>query len=92
MLKTALQNQYVQAVIRGLKPCIIGIVLATGIYMTLNNCFGIISAINISLQSIIITIALVVSMFGYKKLKNRKLSPIMLIIIAAFLGIGVYSI
>ncbi len=92
LLKTALQNQYVQAVIRGLKPCIIGIVLATGIYMTLNNCFGIISAITISLQSIIITIALVVSMFGYKKLKNRKLSPIMLIIIAAFLGIGIYSI
>ena len=30
-LKTAMKNKYVQAVIRGMKPCIIGIVLATGV-------------------------------------------------------------
>ena len=28
LLKTALKNSYVQAVLRGLKPCIIGIILA----------------------------------------------------------------
>ena len=31
-LKTAMKNKYVQAVIRGMKPCIIGIVLAFFIY------------------------------------------------------------
>ena len=31
LLKTELKNKYVQAVLRGLKPCVIGIVLATGI-------------------------------------------------------------
>jgi len=41
-LKTALKNKYVQAVLRGLKPCVIGIVLATGIYMVLGNCFDLI--------------------------------------------------
>ena len=40
LLKAALKNQYVQAVLRGLKPCIIGIVLATGLYMIAANCFG----------------------------------------------------
>jgi len=38
VLKTALKNQYVQAILRGLKPCIIGIILATGVYMAVNNC------------------------------------------------------
>ena len=33
LLKTALKNRYVQAILRGLKPCIIGIILATGCFM-----------------------------------------------------------
>ena len=36
-LKTALKNPYVQAILRGLKPCVIGIVLATGLYMVFSN-------------------------------------------------------
>ena len=40
VLKAALKNPYVQAVLRGLKPCIIGIILATGLYMVLHNCLG----------------------------------------------------
>lgn len=54
LLKTALKNKYVQAVLRGLKPCVIGIVLATGIYMVLGNCFGKISDVRINIQAIII--------------------------------------
>ena len=34
VLKTALKNKYFQAVLQGLKPCVIGIVLAAGIQMT----------------------------------------------------------
>lgn len=34
------KNKYVQAVLRGLKPCVIGIVLATGIYMVLPGLRG----------------------------------------------------
>ena len=41
LLKTALKNRYVQAVLRGLKPCVIGVVLATGIYMVFNSCLEI---------------------------------------------------
>ena len=40
LLKNVLKNKYVQAVLRGLKPCVVGIVLATGIYMLLSNCIG----------------------------------------------------
>ena len=91
LLKTALKNKYVQAVLRGLKPCVIGIVLATGIYMVLGNCFGTIFAVKVNVQSIIITALLFASMFGYKQFKKKKLSPIMLIIISALMGIVVYG-
>ena len=92
LLKTALKNKYVQAVLRGLKPCVIGIVLATGVYMVLGNCFGTISAIQANLQAIIMTALLLASMFGYRHFAKKKLSPILLIVISAAAGILVYGI
>ena len=90
LLKTALKNKYVQAILRGLKPCVIGIVLATGIYMVLKNCFVTISDVTVNLNAVIITALLIASMFGYKHLKKEKLSPISLIILSAVLGIIVF--
>ena len=90
LLKTALKNKYVQAILRGLKPCVIGIVLATGIYMVLKNCFITISDVTFNLNAVIITALLIASMAGYKHLKKEKLSPISLIILSAALGIIVF--
>jgi len=92
LLKTALKNKYVQAVLRGLKPCVIGIVLATGIYMVLKNCFGTVAALKMNLQAMIITALLAASLFGYKKFAKKKLSPIILIIISAVAGVVVYGL
>lgn len=92
LLKTALKNKYVQAALRGLKPCVIGIVLATGIYMVFGNCFGAISALRVNLRAVMVTAILVASKFGYKHFKKKKLSPILLIVIAAMVGVIVYGI
>ena len=92
LLKTELKNKYVQAVLRGLKPCVIGIVLATGIYMVVNNCFGSVSAVSANYQAIIITAILVASMFGYKHFKKKKLSPVLLIVLSAVAGMVIYGI
>jgi len=92
LLKTALKNKYVQAILRGLKPCVIGIVLATGIYMVLGNCFGTISAIKVNVQAVVITALLIALMFGYKRLAKKKLSPILLIVISAIAGMIIYGI
>ena len=78
------------AILRGLKPCVIGIVLATGIYMVLKNCFGTISDVTINLQAVIITVLLAVSMLGYKHFAKKKLSPISLIIISGVLGMIIF--
>ena len=92
LLKTALKNEYVQAVLRGLKPCVTGIVLATGIYMILGNCFGTITARKVNIQAIIITVLLVASMVGCKHFAKKKLSPILLIVISAAAGMLVFGI
>lgn len=92
LLKTALKNPYVQAVLRGLKPCVIGIVLATGIYMVLDNCLNPMAAGTPDARPTVITALLVLSMVGYKAARKKKLSPILLIAISAALGVLVYGI
>ena len=91
-LRTALKNKYVQAVLRGLKPCIIGIVLSTGIYMVFKNCFGTVSAVMVNVQAIVITALLVASMFSYQYFAKKKLSPTVFIVVSAMAGIAVYGI
>lgn len=92
LLKDALKNKYVQAVLRGLKPCVIGIVLATGIFMVLTNCFGSVFDMRADIQALIITVLLVIVVSGYKYFRKKKLSPIALISISAAIGIAVYSV
>ena len=92
LLKNAVKNKYVQAILRGMKPCVIGIILATGIYMVIRNCIGTIDTIKINIQAIIITVILASSMIGYKHIAKKKLSPILLIMLSAITGIVVYSI
>lgn len=92
LLNNVLKNNYVQAVLRGLKPCVIGIVLATGIYMVIRNCIGTISDIEVNFQAVAISVILLISMYGYKYMAKKKLSPIMLIVSSAVLGIVIHGI
>ncbi|MBE5767888.1 MAG: chromate transporter [Clostridiales bacterium] len=85
-LKTLLKNKYVQAILRGLKPCVIGIVLATGIYMILNNCFSLRSGFRFDWKPLALTVVLGGIMFVSKPLMKKKLNPILLIVISAVLG------
>ena len=87
LLKNALKNPGVQAVLNGLTPCVIGIVLATGLYMAVSSC---IPEYGPDLKACIISAILIAAMFLYPKITKKKLSPIMLILISAVLGIIVY--
>lgn len=91
LLKTVLKNQYVQAVLRGLKPCVVGIVLATGMYMILSNCFGSFAQVRAEPKAMVLTILLAAVLFGYKHFRKKKLSPIILIVISAVAGMVVYA-
>lgn len=92
LLTTVLKNKYVQAILRGLKPCVIGIVLATGLYMVFSNCFGKVGAFALQWEALLITTLLLLAMLIYKRTKKQKLSPILLIILSAVLGAMIYGL
>ena len=79
-----------QGVLSGLKPCIIGIILATGIYMIWKN-FNICSGAETDVPAIVLTIALGGLYFGLRKLIKKKISPILLICVSAVCGLIVYG-
>lgn len=82
ILKTAIKNPNVQAVLKGLKPCVVGIVVATGLTMCLK--------VLPDLKNVVMLAILVSAMWGYKKLRKKKLSPIGLIILSAVLGMVIF--
>ena len=90
VFQNALKNRYIQAVLRGLKPCVIGIVLATGISMILKNALGDLSDWDGTLRSLLLTAIAAAVLFGWPKLTKKKLSPIALILICSLLGILIY--
>lgn len=85
VMKTALKNPWVQAALRGMKPCVIGIVLATGAQMMVKN---LVPAAGMDLRALLLTAVLAGVLF----LPQKKPSPIQLILAAACLGMVVYGI
>lgn len=92
VLKNLLENQYVKAVLGGLKPCVIGIILATGVYMTVHNGISGMGKPGLDLRPAAITAILAAVMWGAKPVLKRKVSPLALIAVSACLGILLYGI
>lgn len=89
-LKTWMKNRYVQAALGGMEPCIIGIIMATGAYMTLSNCILMENPIACDGKSLFLAVLLIVCMYGYKYVKKKKISPILLLVISACLGMVIF--
>ena len=92
ILQNVMKNPYVQAVLKGLKPCVTGIVLATGLYMVIHNVLPLSGGKMLDLPGLVITGLLCVILAVYPKITKKKLSPIQLICVSAVLGVLVYSI
>lgn len=91
ILQNVLKNKYVQAVLSGLKPCIIGIIIATGFYIIISNCILNTAGTPISIQAIIVMVVLMAASLLSKYVFKKKMSPILLIAVAALTGIIVYA-
>ena len=92
ILNSILKNPCFQAVLRGLKPCVIGIVLATGGYMILKNCVSWESGFQVDLIALIVTLILGAVVITYKRILKKNISPILLILISAVVGMVAYGI
>ena len=89
LLKNAVKNPLGSAIVQGLTSCVIGIVLATGLVMILRGLTipGFSGAL--SIESIAITAALLALLY-FSRRRGKKISPIILIILAAALGMLLY--
>ena len=89
-MKRFLANKSVQGVLTGLKPCIAGVILSTGIYMLI-KCLTV-EFSGFDFIALIICAAVMAAAFAYKKIRKKKMSSIIQIIIAAVLGAILYGI
>ena len=90
ILRRFISNRYFQAILSGMKPCIIGIIMAMGIYLMVQNCFGSNFSV-IDIMAVIMAILLGVVYWGSGKIKKNGISPILLIIISAGAGVLCYG-
>ena len=92
LLQNLLKNRYFQAVLQGLKACVVGIILATGFHMIVTNCIETGDSIRVNIQAVIIMILLLLILFLHKRIVKKKLSPIKLIMVSAVVGVVVCGI
>lgn len=88
IFKTMLNNKYFRAVLRGVKPCVTGIILSTGIYMAICNLTPEVKSD--FAPAIIISSILFLIMIFMRFVLKKTLSPVIFIIVSAFLGIIIY--
>lgn len=90
LLKKFMQNRFVKAAMDGLKPCITGIILSTGIMMIAGNS-GLLPGESVNIPALCLTAGLSAVYFGSGAIIKKRISPIALIIISALAGVIVYG-
>ena len=90
--KHLLKNPYIQAALSGLKPCIAGIIGATGVYMILKYLFPTFPDGTPDYTAAAVTAGLAAVYFGSRKVRKRGISSVALIGIAALAGVLIYGI
>ena len=89
VLKNLMQMRGVQAAIKGIHPVVVALILSTGITLLVSTALGfsqIGDTITPDWITIISFVVVVITNFLYKKLTQKKISPILLIVISAILG------
>ena len=90
-----LKYKGVQAILAGIRPCVVGLILATAITMLMSTLFvfqSLDGAVIPDIRALIIFAIIVAVALIMKKIRKKAASPILLILISAALGIVVYSI
>lgn len=99
VLKRFAENRLFKALLSALKPCVIGVILAVGAFMAYENLlidvncecgtglFGRFEPAAIGITAVLAAVMLI-----YKRAAKKRISPILLIIVAAGLGILVYGV
>lgn len=96
LMTRLLQSPLFCGALNALKACVAGIILATGLQMLLNCCFAPAGAAGFALSpnggALLILAVLLTAKLAAQRLWHKKLSPVMLILLAALLGAAVYGV
>ena len=90
-----LKYRAVKAVLAGIRPAVVALILGTAVTMLLSLFFKIqsfSSVPTVDFKALIIFALIILTAFGYSKIKGKKLSPIILIIISGVLGVLLYGV
>ncbi len=94
-IRNFLKYKGVQAFLGGVRPCVVALILGTSALMLLSVLFGIStleSSFAPDVRGLILFALLLLLAFIFKKVKKKKPSPILMILISAGLGMIFYSI
>ena len=95
LIRNFLHYKGVQAFLRGVRPCVVALILATAVTMAANTLLGfttLTGGLDPDGKGILILAILVVNAFVFQKIKKKKPSPILTILFSAGLGMLLYSI
>ena len=88
VLRHFIERPRMRAVLAAIVPCVTGVILATGLWMLLELLFPALptSLAGFSLPSLFVAALLLLVMGGWKLWRKKPISPILLIAVAAVLG------
>lgn len=95
LIRNFLKYQSVKAILNGIRPCVVGLIIGTAITFmmgTLLRFRTVGDTVAADLRGMIILGILIAVAWGTKHFGKRPISPILLIGIAALLGMGLYAI
>ena len=95
LLAHLLRYAGVKAVLRGIRPAIIGMLLATAVAMLLNAVCGlktVESYFSFDWRALVIFLAVVALSLGYFKWKKKPISPIVLIVLSGGMGVLAFGV
>ncbi len=90
ILKKFLKYKGVQGFLAGVRPCVVGLIVATAIIIGMSTLMSVSSIgdkIIFQWKEIVIFLLIAIIGFIYKKIRDKKISPILLICISAIFGI-----
>ena len=94
LIQGVLKFAGVKAFLSGLRPVVVGLILATGLIMTMSVITSITAVTDtfaFDWRALVIFLVVASVHIIYKKLKKKTISPILLIILSAILGIILYG-
>ena len=91
VFNSLMKNKCFNTVIGTLKPCVVGLIMAVGIYMTAEAFVNLKGSYEFDFRALLITVLLLLAAFLPPVFGKKKISPIMLIVLSAVLGVLIYA-